>query len=169
MVAFVAGQKVRASDLNGGLPQLARVTSDVAVISTTSYVDVTGLVLPMEANSVYALDGFLKYTSATAADIKFVLIGPTGSGGSFGVHGVVQAATATTGDFEAFCLDGIGIANQIGLGGAGVSTSAWGHLKGYITTGVNAGTLQVQFTQVTSTASNTTVKTGSNMTLTKIA
>src|SRR3982751_1157963 len=117
-MTFTAGQKIRASDLNAGIPTLSRMTSDVSVISSTTYVDATGMSLPMEANSVYALDGFLKYRSATAADIKFILLGPTGAGGSFGIHGVVQAAVATTGDFEAFCLDGIGAANQIGLGGA---------------------------------------------------
>ena len=166
---FVAGQKVRASDLNSGIPQFARTTSDITVISSTTLVDATGLVLPMDADSVYALDGFIKYTTNTTPDIKFCLIGPAGSGGNWGIHGLQQGAANNDDDFEAFCLSAIGSANQIGLGGAGTGTPVWGHMMGHITTDSTAGTLQVQFAQVTSNASNTSVAAGSWISMQKIA
>lgn len=166
---FVAGQKIRASELNAGQPQFARMSSDVVIISSTTYVDATGLVLSLEANAAYSLDGFLLYQTATAADIKFILIGPTGAGGVWGIHGLQQAAANSDDDFEGFALPGIGPTNQIGLGGAGTSTDVWGHLKGLITTGATAGTLQLQFAQVTSTASNTRMKAVSHMSLARIS
>lgn len=168
-MTFVAGQKVRASELNAGQPAYARVASAVTVISSTAFVNVTGLVLPVEASSFYALDGYIEYTSATGSDIKFCLIGPASAGGTWGAHGLAQAAAASTGDLEAFALDGIGSGNALGLGGAGVATSTWGHLKGLITTGATAGTLQLQFAQVASVATNTVVRAGSHLSLVKIA
>lgn len=166
---FVAGQKVRAAELNAGLPAFARTTADITVISSTTFVDATNMVLAMEANSIYALEGFLKYTTNTTPDIKFCLIGPTGSGGNWGVHGLQQAAANNDDDFEAFCLSGLGNTNQLGLGGAGIATPTWGHLMGHITTAGTAGTLQLQFAQVTANASNTSVSAGSWMSLQKIA
>ncbi len=68
-MAFVAGEKIRASKLNAGQPLMAYVASDVSVISTTSMVNITGLVVPLEANALYAWDAYLGYVANETGDI----------------------------------------------------------------------------------------------------
>lgn len=170
-MVFVAGQKIRASELNATLPVFGRTTSDVSVNNTTTFADATGLSVAVEANAVYALTGFIKYASGATPDIKFCLIGPTGAGGNWGIHGLIQSASASTGSFEAFVLSGIGSSNQLGLGGNGIAAGndVWGSLAGHITTGSTSGTLKLQFTQVTANASNTFVRSGSWIRIDRIA
>lgn len=169
MAAFVAGQKVRASQLNATQSTFGRATADTTVNNTTTYADVVGVSVAVEANAVYALTGFIEYASNTTPDIKFAFVGPTGAGGHWGINGLVQTATISTGDFEAFALDALGIGNQLGLGGVGNTTNVHGQLSGIILMGVTAGTLKLQFTQVTANASNTIVRTGSWIRIERIA
>lgn len=168
MVVYVAGQKVRASELNSGQPLFARTFSDITVNNSTTLVDATGLVLPMLASAQYILNGMIKYQSGTTPDIKFALIGPSGSGGSWGGHALQTGAADTSDSIETFCADAIGSGNVIGYGGGG-SLNTMFFLRGLIFTTSTAGNLQVQFAQNTANASNTIVRNESWMTLQRVA
>jgi hypothetical protein len=168
-MTFVAGQRVRASELNAGQPLIGYVTSDVTCISTTALIDVTGLLVAVEATATYAWDGYFAYNCGATPDIKFAFTIPSGATGNWGLYPLIQGSTGSSGSVEGFRLDGYGDANAQGAGG---SDSLGGALmcmpRGYLVT-TGAGTLQARFAQVNSTASNTVVKTGSWLRLTRIA
>lgn len=168
-MSFVAGQKVRASDLNAGQPLFGRVTSDVTVISSTTLVDVTGLVVAMEASAFYTIEGFLGCSSALAADLKFAWTMPAGCSILWTIGGIDTPAASPgySGDWLAFLNESEGASDTLGLSGGTSPTSA--RPMGSILVGATAGNLQMTFAQVVSTASNTTVKAGSWLKLTRVA
>lgn len=169
-MAFVAGQKVRASELNAGQPLYAYLTADVSVISTTTLTDVTGLFVPVEANATYAWDGFLAYNANATGDIKFAATVPTGATGKWGLYPLVQSSTASAGSVEGFRLDAYGDSNQQGAGGSdSFSGALMANPRGILITSSTAGTFQFRFSQVTSNANNTTVKAGTWIRLSRIA
>lgn len=169
-MVFVAGQKVRASELNSGLPVLARVSADVTVISSTTLIDITGLVVAVEADALYAWDAYLAYNSGATPDIKFAATVPSGTTGNWGIYPLVQSSTGSSGSIEGFRLDGYGDANVQGAGGSDSFSGALMCMpRGYIDTSSTAGNFQMRFAQVTSNASNTTVKAGSWLRVQRIA
>lgn len=164
-MTFVAGQKIRAADLNAGQPLYGRVTSDVTVISTTTQVNATGLSVALEANATYALEGWVYYESTSAADIKFGVTGPAGYAAVISWKGppVSGAPFAGTSPRINYVDQGAFAPGNYTLGGDTEFAGVWvaSEPKGFITTGSTAGTFQVIFAQATSTAVNTKVKVGS--------
>lgn len=175
---FVAGQKVRASELNAitGAFVVARCTTDVTKNASTTLGDVTGLGLSVAANATYALDGWIYFESNPTADIKFALTLPSGSTGVMGFYGP-NLATAPVVNQERINYVDMGVYSATasatyGIGGDDEFTgSVWvtAQPRGVITTSSTAGTIQVQFAQNTSNASNTKVKAGSWMRATRLA
>lgn len=174
-MTFVAGQKIRASDLNAGLPLLARVASDVTTISNTSLINITGLVVALEANATYAVDGWIYYQSPSAADIKFNVTLPSGATCTMGAYGppVTGAPFSATSprvnylDMGVFASSGGSYLH----GGDTEFASVWASLRpaGVIVTSSTAGNAQFQFAQNTSTATNTIIKAGSWMRMARLA
>lgn len=164
-MVFTAGQKVRASDLNSGIPALAYVQSDITVISSTTYVDATGLVIALEANAIYALDGWIYYQSAVAADIKFNFTFPASAVVIAGFYGPPTTGTPFAAATERINYTDMGTFASSGGdyahgADAAFPTTVWASVRpmGQVTTGATAGNLQVRFAQNASTASNTVVK-----------
>ncbi len=151
-MTFVAGQKVRALELNRGVPNLVRATADTTVISSAALVNATGLVQPLEASAVYWWRLMLLYSTGTTPDLKVAFTVPTGADGDWGISGASVRVT-DYGDAATLFLDG---ANTMAV------------LEGGITTSSTAGSLQLRFAQNTSTASNTIVRTNSLFSLARV-
>lgn len=172
-MAFVAGQKVRASDLNAGIPVLARATSDITVNNSVTQVNATGLVVAVEANAVYAFDGWIYYETNPTADIKFGVTGPSGYSAVMSWRGPPVSTNPVVNQERINYIDSGAFApGNYSLGGDDEFTgSVWitAEPKGVITIGATAGSFQVIFAQNTANASNTKVKAGSWIRIMRLA
>lgn len=169
---FVAGQKVRASQLNSGQPIMAYVASDVTIISSTSPTNITGLVAALEANALYAWDAFIAYTANETGDAKIGFTVPTGTTGVWGAFPIAASENIanTRGIVEGFRVDGYGDANTQGISGADDLSGAMICCpRGYIDTASTAGNFQGRFAQLVSNANNTSIKAGSWLRVVRLA
>lgn len=140
----------------------ARATADV-INSTTTLANATGLTLPLEASTTYAVEAKVMFqTAATTTGIRLTQSVPAGA--------VVVAQWRTP-----ISLVGTTSANQraadtgaasTGIDVANSNTLACGSLS--IVTGATAGNLQIRFASEIA-ASNAVIKAGSNLVMTKIA
>lgn len=165
-MTWVAGQKLRASDLNEAGPQFGRVLTDQTKNTSVAFGSVTGLSAELEANSAYAMDAMVLYTSSAVADLKLAITGPTGVGGAWSAGGIALLAGASSGDLDlayTTTITDVGIRSLTGGTGNFMCMP-----RGYFTTGATAGTLQFRFAQNTSEVSNTVIKVGSWIRVQKI-
>lgn len=170
MASITAGAKLHASDLNNNLPRIARCTATVSATSDTTLDNVTGMVLSLEANAVYALDAYIAYTAGETGDLKVAWTVPSGTTGHWAVWGLGVGATGSTvGDANGARPDGFGDANFLSVGGANTDGGRVAcHPRGYVVVAGTAGNLQLRFAQNTSNGTATTVVAGSWMRLTRI-
>lgn len=165
MAQYVAGQRIRASELNR-LPQMYYVNTSVIKNNSIAFTNVTGLAFSAEANSRYFVECFLFYNTAAARDIRFQWAFPVGTTGWFGASGTESSS-----------------ANSVGLGNrqslpvetpgvhafAGDSTiDSWADPAATILTGVTPGSVQLQFAQLSVGATDTIVRAGSTIRVTKL-
>lgn len=140
----------------------ARLAVDVTN-STVTLADVTGLLVPLAANSTYAIEAKVMFqTAATTTGIRLTQTIPTGA------TVVAQWNTPTS-------LTASTLANQratdagaasTAIDTANANTLATGSLL--LITGATAGNLQIRFASEVAT-SNAVVKAGSNLVATKVA
>lgn len=148
-MAFTAGQKVRASDMNRGIPTIIRATADTSVVSSTALVNATGLVAPVEASAHYWWRLLLLIDSGATPDAKVAWTVPTSASGRWGVVGQSVGVAA------------YGAANTLFLDGANTLAV----LEGWLLTSSTAGSLQLQFAQNTSSGTTTNVRAGSMLSI----
>lgn len=174
-MVFVAGQKVRAADLNSGLPTFARVASDVTVISSATKVNITGLSLAVEADAVYAIEGWIYYQSSPTADIKFNVTLPASAVATMGFYGPPPTGTPFAATTERVNYTDMGVFASSGgdyqHGGDTAFAGVWASVKpsGVLVTAGTAGTLQFTFAQNTITAVNTIIKANSWARISRLA
>jgi hypothetical protein len=159
-----AGSKVRAAILtaflNERMPVTARKTSNETVNGSAALQDDNELFVAVEASCVYHLELRISYTSGTTPDLKIGWTYPTGttirwSGTDSDTAGALRiAGNLTETSVPAIC-------------GSGTDINA--DYTGVIITGVNAGTLTLQWAQNTSTGSNSTIYAGSFLTIKRVA
>jgi hypothetical protein len=167
MVLYAAGQVIRANEINS-LPQLYFVATDVVKNNSATFSDVTGLAFPADANSRYLVECFIAYQSDSTRDIKLQWTYPAGATAWFGADGVEAGSGAgATGGVNRQTLTAAGIHGFNGENAAGVDVNAK-PVAMFITAGV-AGTIQLQFAQLTAGPFNTTVRNGSCIRVTKMA
>lgn len=171
-MAFTAGQKLRAAELNALAIGVA-MTADVTVNNSATLVNATGLSIPLEANSSYGLDGWLHWTSDPTADIKFMYTYPAGCTGFWAGIGPVRDTAPVAGSERKNYVDFGSVALTSALGFAGddefsATVYVSGIPRGYIVVAGTAGTLQLQFAQNTATVSNTILRAGSWLRVTKL-
>jgi hypothetical protein len=155
------GQVLASADVNNWFVPLAAFKPSLqAVTSSTTLVNDTQLFLPVAANAQYFFLLYLSYDGGTqgSSDLKFQFTGPSGGNASFsylyyptsgGVGANTNIARTTN----------LSTPVPIGTDGAGVLLVAY--MIGTLTTASTSGTLQFQFAQNTSSATATTVHTGS--------
>lgn len=174
-MSYVAGQKLRVSDLTGGggggVIGGSRVImgADVTVNNTTSFTDATGLSVSVEANATYAFDGWMLYTSGNTPDFKAQPSGPAGTTGDWSLIGYGRdvAPAADTGSGSLWIAADIGTALTV----AGEATGALklaALVRGRFVTS-SSGTFKLRIGQRTAAASNTIARAGSWLDVVRIA
>lgn len=153
-MAFTAGQKVRASDMNRGVPTLVRVAADTSVVSSTTLVDGVGAVAAVEADAFYWWRLHLHFTGNATGDIKVAWTVPTGATGFWGLVGATVGVAAYGDANPLTTIDG---ANTLAV------------LDGFLDTSSTAGNLQLRFAQNTSNGTATVVKAGSLLSVARVA
>ena len=175
---FAAGQKLRVSDLTGGTggssgspvgSGVVIMSSDVTVNNTTTVTDATGLTFSVIANATYQFEAWLRYNGGSTPDIKFQWSSPSGTTGFWSLVGHARDTSPAldTGAGGTWVVEAIGTSKTVAGDATGTLLLA-ATAKGYITT-TTAGTFKLQVAQRTATASNTVLRTGSYMSLTRIA
>lgn len=159
---FYAGQEqLTAAELNAAFPLTSFADADTSRTSSTTFLDADGLVVELEANSQYAIDGWISYVAGATGDLKVQLLVPTGAGGSWGMYALSTTSTGSVGTVQANRAP-VGAGNALTAGGSASFSGAMNALlRGYIATGDTPGELQLQFAQNTSNATATTIKEGS--------
>lgn len=178
----LAGQRITASLLRSMLPIVARKTADTSRNSTTTATPDPHLQFEVEANAVYAMDGYVKYDSPTNADFAVDWSAPAGALGEWvGVgagHSPVIGATtglALQGDTQdargyLLRLEANDLTTARSFGGLGTGNIPISlHLKGMLRVGSTAGTYSFDWAQGASQATNTTVYTDSWIRLQRVA
>ena len=134
--------------------------SDESVTSSITLQNDDELLVALDANTFYTFEALLGYTGAAAGDLKVAFTVPAGAAilvqgwgfdTPFAVTPVLTAA------------NGSGTALNFGCNGTTVPVSA--KIQGAITTAATAGNLQLQFAQVSSNGTATTMKAGSRLDL----
>lgn len=167
MVAFTAGQKLGASDLNS-IIAMAYTTADQSRISSTTLVDATGLSFVLAANSDYCMDGHLAYYGLDAVDIRVAWTGPVGMTVCWSFFAIDSTATSQTSSINTGTAIVYGDANFAILG-TETDTAISCRPSGFWRTGATAGTLQLRWAQNVSNATAATILRGSWLSLVKVA
>lgn len=179
----LAGQKITAALLRSMLPQVARKTSDTQRAATTTPAADTHLFFTVEANAVYTWNGWLKYSADIAADITLDFSSPTGSLGEWvghgaGVSNVIGSTDSDTPVLQDDVQETTGymirteandVAQARSFGGLGSGVALTIFLYGTLRTSSTAGTFSLDWSQLASSATATTVFTDSWLSLQRIA
>jgi hypothetical protein len=170
-----AGNIIYAADINDRAPVSAIKTADESVVSSTTLQNDDALFCALRANTNYRVDLALLATQAaagTGVDIKCAWTMPSGCTLDLAVVGPHTAWVAGAG--AALEVEWAGWQNQTSSPTGTVSfgtiqTTVFSyHARGVIRVGSTAGTLQFQWAQQNSSASDLTVKAGSSLTLTPL-
>lgn len=165
--AYAAGQLLTAAMLQKATPITNLVTVDQSVSSAntgTTFVNATNVSASLDANADY--EGMLKlyYNSGTTGDFKYTWTVPSGSSSIMSILGPDLTAAASNLTIMAD-IAGNTMTATYTAGGTGSTKIA------YISFGIqtaSAGTLQFQFAQNTSDATNTTVKAGTRLLINRV-
>ena len=154
-VQFASGMRLTPARLNAPIPRIVRKTTDETIISNSTYQNDDALVISVVANATYTGHLHIVYNSGTAPDFKVVGTVPSGTTTPFWTWHAApapgQATSLTTGAF----FDG-------------TAGNAPFDAYGLVITGGTAGNVQIQWAQTTLTASNTIVRAGSYISLTRV-
>lgn len=159
-----AGSKLRASVLSAlmteRMPITARKTTNETVNAVGALQNDDELFVAVDASCVYHMELRISYTSGLTPDLKIGWTYPTGTTIRWsGVDSDTAGALRITGNMIETSTPAI-----CGSGG-----DLCADYTGVVITGVNAGTLQFQWCQNTSTASNSVVYAGSFLTIKRVA
>lgn len=177
---YRAGQRATAQLLDSALPMFARKTNDTPRAATTTLTADEHLLFTIEANAVYALDGWLKYDGPANADLNVDFTAPVGCLGEWAGWGVgdpVIGATAVPGlTLDTQAARGYMIRTEtnditsarsfgcLGTGGTPITLM----IKGTVRNGSTAGTYSLDWAQLTSQATAVTLYTDSWLRLQRV-
>lgn len=159
------GNAFVTADINDNVPLLVRkTTNENAPLNVAAVQDDDELFLPVEANSIYLVEGFFRYTGGSAnPDIRFNYSYPAGASFARFELGRTPASTVTNDVIET----SVATSGDTGRGALTTQTCClmWGDLQ----VGATPGTFRVRFGQVTADAVNLiTMNLGSYLRLTKV-
>lgn len=133
--------------------------SDQSVISSTTFVDNTGLSVAVQASQKYVWRAVLYYSAGSTGDLK---MGYTIPASATMIHTPFSiGAAAASGDWRSAHMTDLSAPGVAGGQLVGVRVTAI-H-EGTLTVAGTAGTFQLQFAQSASEAVNTTVYAGSSL------
>ncbi len=143
---------------------------DESVTSSSVVQSDDALLFAFGTNETWLFEVVLVVTGDTAGDIKCIISGmPVGATGQWGAFGPGAGATfdttapetTTATPFESFANSGMSVERGFGCAGAAIPVMIV--IKGWVKSSVTAGTLTLQWAQRVSSATATTVKTGSHL------
>lgn len=145
-------------------PVEAYKTLDQSVTSSTTLADDGELFVSVAASCRYEVYARVKYTAATAGDLKLGWSGPSGATLIWNMGGPASGVTDATGSpyWGANTLAGTDI-----VGGTGTDLIC--QPSGILVTSTTAGTLRLRFAQGTSSATATTIYAGSSLVLRRLS
>lgn len=164
---ILAGDRISASLLMSMEPQSIVKSADESRTSTAAVSNDTEFFFACEANALYLLEGYLKYSGATAGDINIDWTAPAGSTGEWFAIGIANDTAATAnGYLVQMATQDIEAQRSFGtITGVNYGLS----LNGTLRTSSTAGTYQMQWAQLTSNATATIIAADSWMKLTRVA
>lgn len=171
-LTFLAGSKLRASDLNKILPVQKRKAAPESVASNTTLHNDNTLFVALAANTTYKVDLAVLFEAANqTTDIKVAWTFPASCTLDLAVAGPHANWTGPA----ALEVEWSGWQNVttspsgVVVFGSASAVNFGIHARGTIVVGANTGNLQLQWAQNTSDPGNLTVKSGSSLILTPIA
>lgn len=148
VTAAYLNQDLRDNLTEVGPHKRVRKTVSEDLASSTTLQDDDALFFAVGANEVWLFQLFVSFQGGTTEDIKFTMVGPTGSTVTFGI-----APQWATGDpFVVTTANAGGTAVALGA-----STARVAHIVGIIVNGSTAGDCKLQWAQNVSGATVTTV------------
>lgn len=151
----------------GGI-RVARRTSDLARTSTATPAADPQFQFSTRIGAVYLLDGWIKYSADTAADITLDWSVPTNALGEWtGTGASIDTAGSANGYEVQLAATDVDAARS--FGGAGTGANLTVDIKGTLRVGDTAGTYQLLWSQRVSNAAATTVYTDSWLRLHRVA
>lgn len=166
---YTTGDKLRAPQLRDAIPLVRVLRADRTIASLDVPIQVAGLEVTMDALTRYSIEGYIAYSTGATPDLDFQLTAPGSATGHWAANclGLSSSGSIDNMNFSRVEVFNGGSFAEYGFGGDG-STGLAAMISGVITT-ISAGQLGVRFAQITSTASQTTIKAGSFLRLTKIS
>lgn len=159
-MALGPGQ-LRAPDLRDALFAVGYLASDAVLSSSVAPIEAPGLAAPLEPRSFYAIDGYVAVNSTVFTKLSLdVPAGADGHWGLLGADDVTNIGTAVS------AYTGFGFTHAVSISGAATPSACV--IRGYVTT-VPGGALRLLFAQYASDPSQTAVKAGSWLRLSKLA
>lgn len=164
-----AGRRITSGLLTAMLPVTARKTTDTSRSSTATPAPDEHLLFSVEANAVYAWEGWLKYFADPAADLQVDFTVPAGSLGEWNGFGAGSgtAGVAVTAGYM-IRTEANDVSQTRNYYGSTDSTHGL-LLHGLLRVGSTAGTFSLDWSQGTSNAIATVVHTDSWLRLQRIA
>lgn len=153
--------------VGGSTPQTVQtgfIATDQSRTSTTTVSAITGLNVPLSANSKYKFEAWVYYTALPAADARLAVVGPSGA---TGFYSMVGAQSSATGAINTVDMTPYSINTVLALGG--ITTALAVQFSGYIFTGGTAADVNIQGAQNASNATPTVFKTGSWLEVVRLA
>lgn len=125
------------------------------VTSSTTLQNDDHLLLPVEANTNYSLSGYLHYTSPTTADLKVAFTAPAGADlvWSLGGPPLSAAPGSGTNNYNNVYMNWAAATGPLEIGGVSFAMAV--PLYGSLRVAGTAGTLQLQWAQVTASGATT--------------
>lgn len=148
------------------IESFAYKAADQFVNAVATIANDTDLHLSLVANAVYKFEAYLVYDGSTTADMDVKWNVPTGITGGWSGQ-LFGSGASTTNSVQDLGQHAWG--STVTLGAVGVATEVCVPMRGLIIVGSTAGTLQLEWAQHVSDATNLTVRTGSYLGLKRVA
>jgi hypothetical protein len=137
-------------------------TSDSAPVNnSTTLVNDDTLVIPLDANSRYIIDGIITYSSSSTADFKLDFTVPSGAVGRRALAYIPTTVTNCLSVSQQFFGAGIDVGTDPSGNVGGTGGSCEVVIRGQVTTVGTSGNFQVQWAQAVADASDTKTMEGS--------
>ena len=169
---FTAGQKVTAAMMQATVPLVATKAIDQSVTSSTTLVNDADFQFSVLANASYVIDSYLQWVGSNTGNIKFAFTFPTPGTLHWAALGPNDtdagfASGGTRGGSEWWIKNAQTSSPTGSIQYAASTAGLNGRISGLLV-GQTAGTVVLQWAQLTSNATATTLKSGSWMSLRRI-
>lgn len=145
----------------------ASLVSDQSVTSSTTFVDITAVTVPIVASGVYAIEAVIPYIAGTTGDLKLQIVGPLNcTMAMYGTGPLITTGVITT--VQGVSADISGGASMGQWEGV-VSPGSLVRLAGIVKNSSSAGSVKLQFAQNTSNGTATTIGAGAYLNLVRLS